>query len=218
MFQDESPPMFTHEKNMVSFWEEAKESGLASTKAGRAMFDRVLMMRVTAPGMKSDTLYEVEREYPEGYPHPIHGKVHVNADIYRRYQQYVDEFKKRGAQTATNGTPLEQWALMDRRTVMQFKHNGVHNVEGLASLTDVAMSSIPGSRAWAQKAKDWLAQAANSAAAMQAQEQNRHMQTQLDQLREQLATLGEALNALPPDARAQAQDVIKKRGRQQAAA
>lgn len=215
----ESKPMYTHEHNVLVFWRDVAQNELASAQSGKPEFDDVLYVRVTSPGSKDTNVFEVERNYAEGFPHPIHKKKRLNKAVYDKYRKYIDQYVADGAVIVTEGTPIEQWALVTARQALTLKHNGVHSVEALANLSDSAIAAVGmGSRALVQKAKDWLAQAQNSATAMQAQEQARRTQEQLDYLRQQMADLGEALNALPPEAKAAVQEDLKKRGRAKAAA
>ncbi len=213
---DESLPIPTGDGNVLIFWEQAVENGNATQKSGRAMFDRVLMVRVTAPSSKSDVTYEVDREYPEEYPHPTLGRLKTNKLIYDRYGKIIEEYKKRGGASGIgSGTPLEKWALMDTRTVALCKHHLIYTVEALAGLSDAQMATLGmGARALVQKAKDWIASAKDSALSMQLANDKRVLEARLEQMQTQIDELTAGLDAVPPDAQAMAKDaVIRRRGR-----
>jgi len=162
----------------------------------------------------------VKRDYPEEYPHPIHGKVRKNPLVYDRFGKYVDDYIAKGdGPDVVTGTPIEQWPMVDVRLAALLKHNGVYSVETLAMLSDTNASNIGmGVRALVQKAKDWLQAATNSALAMEAQREKRAVQDQLDALRIQMETLADAFAELPSDAQAQVKASIAKRGKRKEAA
>lgn len=199
--KDESLPILTKDKNILTFWEDVKQDTLASQKANKAMFASILMMRVRVPGSnKGDQEYEVDTIYPEGYPHPIHGAMRKNEPIYKQYGEYIEAYKKNaGSQQALDGTPIEQWALVSRGQAMTLKHIGVHTVEALATLkdNDNAISAIGmGGRKLVQQAADWILSVNSNAAAMQAQEEARKTQEQLNELQGKFNELADAFEAL----------------------
>ena len=211
---NESLPIVTHERNLLTFWEEAKPSGLASDKSGRIHFDKVLFVRISTPGDKSEVTYEVKRDYPEEFPHPIHGKLKKNPLVYERFGKYIDEYlAKQGGPEVVTGTPIEQWPMVDVRMAALLKHNGCYNVETLAMLSDTNASQIGmGVRSLVQKAKDWLQAATNSALAMEAKDRERRMEERFMALEEKYNVLAESLMELPTEAQGQVQAAIQKRG------
>lgn len=211
---NESQPILTHERNLLTFWEEAMPNGLAGERAGRVLFDKVLFVRISTPGDKSEVTYEVKRDYPEEFAHPIHNKVKKNPIVYERFGKYIEEYLARGAgPDVVTGTPIEQWPMVDVRLAALLKHNGVYSVETLAMLSDTNASNIGmGVRVLVQKAKDWLQAATNSALAMEAQNRERRMEERFLALEEKYNVLAETLNELPPDAQAQVRAGIVKRG------
>lgn len=217
---NESQPILTHERNLLTFWEEAKPSGLAEQKLNRILFDKVLFVRINTPGDKSEVTYEVRREYSEECPHPIHGKVKKNPIPYERFGKYIDEYLSKGAgPDVLTGTPLDQWPLIDVRMAALLKHHGVYTVEALEGLSDGQTQGIGmGVRPLVQKAKDWLVSAARSASDMESQRRERAVQDQLDALKEQFSGLAEAMAELPPEAQAQVKASLTKRNRRKEAA
>lgn len=208
----ESLPILTHDRNFLHFWEEAAENAAASAKAGRAVFDSILYMKIRAPGDKSEMVYAMEKTLPDGTV------IKKSELAWKRYGKYVDEYKAKGAGVAVTGTPIEMWPLVDTRRVAMLKHNGIYNVESLASLGDAGIATLGmGGRELVQKAKDWLASAADNATKMQAAEEKRQLQSRLDGLQEQITGLAEALNELPPEAQAQVRASLGRRGKKAAA-
>jgi hypothetical protein len=212
-------PVVSSEKNLITFWEEAVQNGLASAKTGKVEFDKVLFLKISVPGDKSEAEYEVERHYPEGYPHPSFGKVKKNEVIYKRFGREIEDYKaKMGSPEGLQGTPIEEWALVDVRIAAHLKYNGVATVEALALVSDGnAQKMGPGIRQLVEKAKDWLANAASAADAMALQDENRKLQSQIDELTERFNSLGSAMDALPEEAKTKVREEISKRGRKAAA-
>lgn len=212
MQNNESLPILTHERNFLRFWKEAVENPRATASAGRTMFDEVLFVKITSPGDKSEMVYKLETTYSDGRT----GK--SSEPVWKRFEKYITDYKAKGAATAVSGTPIEMWPLADTRRVAMLKHNGIYSVEALASLSDSGIATIGmGGRELVQKAKDWLATAANSAAAMQAQERERATEARFAALEEQFNALAQAMNELPADAQAQVKASLGRRGRKNAA-
>lgn len=214
MQNDESQPRLTAERNLLVFWEESRQSGHATEKAGRIMFDTVLMMRVTVPGDAKNTMeYWVQFTYPEGYPHPMFGKTRKNEDARKLYGKYIDEhIARQGGPQVVSGTPIEQWPMINRAQVANLKHNGVYSVEALSTLTDTGISALGmDGRKLVQQAKDWLERAKNDQAAAEAQAQRDRTEARFSALEEKYNELSDALAELPPDAQARVKDTIGKR-------
>lgn len=208
----ESMPILTKEKNLLHFWEDAVEHNIQ----GRMLFDKVLFMRITTPGDRSEVIYEIDREYPEGYPNPVYGKIKKNEEIYKRYGEYIEQYKRNyGNDQPIIGVPIDSWAQVDVRRAAQLKFLGIFAVEQLATLHDGGIQAIGmGGRELVQKAKDFIAQKEDSALAMKLAEEKRQLQTQIDSLKEQMAELAGAMEELPPEARAEVQQtIVKRRGR-----
>ena len=205
---DESPPVLTHERNVLVFWEDVKPNGLH-----QGQYNRVLMVRVSAPGdNKSSAEYWVDEEYPEAHPHPSFGKLRKNDLIYQRFGKYIEEYKGRTDKTVAAGTPVEAWPVINRAQVAMLKHNGVYSVEALGGLTDSQIANLGmDGRKLVQQAKDYLATAANSQAAMEALERERKTEARFAALEEKFNDLAEALEALPEEAKQQAKAHLAKK-------
>lgn len=210
--RDESPPLFTQEKNTLVFWEEAKQNGMHP-----GQYNRVLMVRVSVAGdNKSDAEYWVEEEYPEAYPHPIFGKLRKNDQMFQRFGQYIEKYKESGAKGMVAGTPIEAWPMVNRVQVAMLKHHGVHSVEALAELHDGQMAALGmEGRSLVKKAKDFLSVAENTAAGMKALAEKAALEERLNGLEAKYLDLAEALANLPEEAKAQVKKEVaaKEKGR-----
>lgn len=212
MQTNESIPILTHDRNLLRFWTQADENKVASSKAGRIMFDQTLMLRIETPGDKSSVEYEVDREYPKEYPNPVHGLIRKNQAIYARYGKYIEDYKAKGNAIAMTGTPIEMWPLVNTRQVAMLKHYGVHSVESLATLADSGIAVIgPGGRELVQKATDWLNSAKLNAESMEREERARTMEARFKMLEGQLADIWQAVSAAPPEVQEQVKQRLPKR-------
>ncbi len=205
---NESLPIATRERNLIVFWREAMPNGMASQKSARSIFDDVLFLRIIVPGDTSSPEYEVERTYPEEFPHPIYGKVKKNDIVFKRFDKEIADYKARQeGPGVVSGTPLEQWPMVNTRQCAMLKAQAVYNVESLAMLSDAAMANIGmGMRDLVQKAKDWLASAEKNAHAMEAQRRERETNDRFEALEAKFREVTEVLTELPADM----QDAIKK--------
>lgn len=212
--QSESQPILTTDRNILVFWEDAKPNGLVI-----GQFNRILMVRVSVPGdNKSSAEYVVEEEFPADHPHPIHGKVKKNDPIYKRFGKYIEDYKSAGGAQIVSGTPIEEWPVVNRAQVAMLKHNGIHSVEALGGLSDNGIVALGmGGRKLVQQAQDYLTNAANSAAAMEAMERERATEARFSALEEKFNDLAYALESLPPEQKAQVKETLAKKGRRNAA-
>jgi hypothetical protein len=206
---EEMRPILTKERNLIKFWEEAIEHEVKGVKT----FDKVLYLKIMVPGDKSEVVYEVEREYPEGAPNPVFGKVKRNELMFKRFGEHIEAWKKsNGAGLVVDGTPIEMWAPVDIRMAAHLKHLGIFSVESLAGLGDSGAAAIGmGGRALIHKASEWVKQKENSSHAAEVDAKNRALEDRLAAMQEQITEMGEAMDALSPEAKTQVQETIKRR-------
>lgn len=122
------------------------ENKSASNQAGRPIFREVEWVKIYIPGDKTTVVSKkVTDEHRERWP--------------EQYQAF-----KRGQDQPIIGTPLEQWPIVTRAQVMEFKALQIHTVENLASLSDDAISRIGmGTRDLVERAKAFLVAAEEGA-------------------------------------------------------
>lgn len=211
MQSKESMPILTKERNLVTFWEEAVEHIVK----GKVTYDKVLYARVITPGDKGDVVHEIEREYPEDAPNPIYGSMKRNETAYNRFAEYLERWRLQRDKLVVDGTPIDAWAQVDVRMAAHLKSLGIFSVQALATLGDSGIAKVGmGGRALVEKAKTFVAQSENSAHALEVEERNRKLTEQLEAMQAQITDLAEAMEALPPEGKAQVQETLKrKRGR-----
>lgn len=208
------PPMVSHEKNTLRFWETSVENGPASAKVGRPIFNQVVYVTVESPGSHDTQDYEVETVYPEAHPHPAHGGSKINPLMQRRFPDEIKRFREmQGGKTrALDGTPIEEWPVVNFRQAANLASHNILTVEMLAEVPDSSLQSIGmGGRELRQKAKDWIKTATDKAAVMQQVETERKLREEMDRMRAQMDELATALDALPAEAQLEVKTRLSKR-------
>lgn len=195
---DESPPMLTKERNLLVFYEEAKQNGFAP-----GQFNKVLMMRVTVPGDQSSMEYWVDEEYPEAHKHPTFGALRKNDPVYTRFGEYIKAYKENNKAMLEAGTPLEAWPVVNRAQVAMLRYHGIHSVEALSGINDEQMTRIGiGTRDLVNKAKTYLQGAADTTASLKMEAEKKAIQDRFDALEAKYQEIMEAVSELPEDAKA----------------
>lgn len=130
----------------VQFFVKARKNNAKSETEGKPAFDNVEYVRILLPGDKNT---EVIR--------PAH-----DGDRERFARQYAAFQAKRDQ--AMEGTPIEQWPVMDPATVEMCKEVKLFTVEQIAGLNDQQIQKLGmGFRELQKKAKAFLAFAKDTA-------------------------------------------------------
>lgn len=179
---------------LVYFSEEADRNEVLSA-AGPAIYDRRVLLRIVAAGQRnSEVLNEIVRwvAQPNGTE-----KEKVDAGVMRRFRGVYEQWKSKQT-IATTGTPLEEWALMDVKTVAALKDANVFTVQQLTQLPDAILDSIrvPRAREWRGKAIAWLEAAAQAGHDVEARATIERQQRQIDDLKEMVNKLQAKNNSL----------------------
>lgn len=170
----------TKDGNFVNFKQEAVKNNFASEKEGRAIYDKVTFATVHSPGQsKSEITYELEREGQD--------KKVKQSQYYEQFKEQVEAWKSKHDVTGLGGTPIEQWPVLDVRMVATLKFNNVHTVEALAELSDTGLQAVGmGARDLQTKAKAFLSQAKDTAAAQRLASENERLRDQISGLQKQI--------------------------------
>lgn len=187
-------PILTHERNMLFIREEPVQA----TRAGRVVYDTVIMIKVAVPGdSKSSMEYKAKVLYSEDAPHPLHGKTWRNDIIWPRFGQYVEKWETEGRATAVTGTPIEQWPMVNASQAALLKHHGVYNVESLPNLTDSQIGLLGmNARQLVKQAAEWLKSRESSAHAMELADRNRVLEDRLSSIEGSLKEQSEYFSAV----------------------
>lgn len=157
--------------------EEVPEKNERMSDAGGVpVFDRVVYMEVTPIGQKSGVIYCPRRILPDGTEK-------LDQTVIKRFRGLWEEWL-RGATPSTDGTPLEQWPLMDVALVASLKEAHIYTVQQLAGLPDGAFDNvrIPKVREWRAKAIAWLEAASQAGQDVEARATIARQQQQIDEL------------------------------------
>lgn len=183
----ETPQIWVEEeKNTISFIREARQNPLAVD--GQVVFDEILYIDIRSPGATSVMRHEVDRVRPDG-------TTRRNEAMYKRFGKYIEEYKAKNGAVVNSGTPIAEWAMVNAARAAHLKYIGILSIEQLAEVPDGQLGNIGlDGLELRRKAKDWLASAKNSKAAVEAKAEARRLQDQIDDIKAQLDALADAVN------------------------
>lgn len=140
----------TRERARVSFFTHWETDRRASVAAGTPQKRPVDMIRIEVPGEpKREVPYEAHHEAQFG-------------ELYRTW--------KGTGTVPVQGTPLEDWGVLDGQVLSDLKHIGFHTVQQLADPTAEGLKKLSALTPWSREAKRWLAsrESNNEVAALKA--------------------------------------------------
>lgn len=158
------------------FYEESVPAGEI---AGRKTFKMVERVRIVMPG--------------NGLNMPV---FNVSDEHRERWPQAYEAFKK-GLEPALNGTPLEEWAILNKAQVMELKAAHILTIEDVAALPDTAVQRIGrGGYALRDRAKAYLDEAEEQALVTRVTAENEVLREQQAVQSRQIAEMGAMLESL----------------------
>jgi hypothetical protein len=150
---------------IAQFFIEGVHMKAASEEAGRPIFEDREFVKIIPIGDNKTVVTKA-----------------VNDEVKQRFPEEYAVFKK-GVEQTFSGTPLHQWPAILPAQIKLFNHFNVYTVDQLSDLDDIAMSKIgPGTRDMVQKAKAFLAKAANTAEAQKFAVENERMKDEIARL------------------------------------
>lgn len=159
------------------FYMESVQDELATAREGRPIFreeERIQMVMAGNPTFSP--VFKVNDEHRHRWP--------------RAYEAF-----RAGEEMALEGTPLEQWPILNRSQVKELKALEIHSVEQMAEVTDYNLQKIGmGGRALRDAAKAYLDDSARMSALTQAAKENENMRSEISTLRHQVEELSTLLN------------------------
>jgi hypothetical protein len=161
------------------FYTKAEQDHLASNNAGRPIYRDVEMVEMLLPGNMLSRPHvkvsDVERErWPEAYA----------------------KFKA-GQEQSVEGTPIEEWPILNRSMVLELKALGFSTVEQVSVMNDQAIQRIGmGGRALKEKAAAFLDDATRIAALEQAIAEREKSEARIHGLESQVKELGAMVESL----------------------
>lgn len=175
---------------LILFFEEVAVKDERASRSGPPVFFPVHQVRVVVAGSKGGEgpIYEMARKVGDAWK--------INNEL--RPQKFMKPYEdwKAGRASSDQGTPLEQWPLMDVAMVAAFKAAHVYTVQQLAALSDGSLDTAirRGGREWRAKAQAWLEEARTAAGDVEARATIARQQEQIDALQKQLSEVLKAQN------------------------
>lgn len=157
------------------FHMEAIQDKVASAREGRPIFIHQERVQHLIPGSPNQPVEIVNQSHRDRWP-----------------EQY--EAFKRGEEMAHEGTPLEQWPILNRAQVLELKALGIFTVEQCADLSDTAMQRIPiaGQRI-RDRARAYIDEAEKTAFVEKLNRENEALSSRIASLEHQNAELSQLL-------------------------
>jgi hypothetical protein len=155
------------------FFMEAVQDELATAQNGRPIFrqeERVELFMAGNP-----------------YTMPV---MRVTNDERQRWPREYEAFK-RGEEAALDGTPIEEWPILNKAQVRELKALEIHTIEDVATLTDLATQRGMGLMGLRTMARAFLDDAVRMAQTQQLTQENDVLKSRVSALENQVKELGE---------------------------
>lgn len=144
---------------------------------GRPIFKDVIIVRIIVPG--DNTTERVRPVIYESTPNQ-------RSDL-ERFPRQWEAFQRQAPQTC-DGTPLEQWPMVNKAQIRELKAQNIHTVEHLAAVADVNLKWM-GARTLRDNAKVWLEEAEAGAGVARVQHENQQLKNELESLKAMIADM-----------------------------
>lgn len=138
-YQDFHQPRAGDEKLAVRFFIKPKQDGEKSQTEGRPIFREVEYIQIMIPGDRGHIIVRPVSDQDRG-----------------RFGKQYEHWKKLRDDSLAEGTPLENWGLLNLAQIEEFKYFGIRTVEHMASIRDDLAGKIPGTHGLKQKAQEYL--------------------------------------------------------------
>jgi hypothetical protein len=132
----------------VEFYWHYVQDKAKSEEEGRPIFRDCEFIRIMSPGDRNNIIDRELSDFDR-----------------RRFAQRYAAWKANADASQDIGTKLEEWPLVTRSKVQEYKYFGIRTVEHLAEANDAVATRLPGLQADKEKAKFWLAKTADTKAA-----------------------------------------------------
>jgi hypothetical protein len=191
----QDPQYKTSDGCALRIWRDTAKNNFLSERAGRPVFDEVILCEVIAPGSRDSTpVFELVRKYAEemGISEPAYGLK------YDDYKQYVEHFtNEEKIDASLSGTPLKEWAEIPRTLAATLRVANIYTVDALAALPDTKLSVVgPDGRTWRAKAQAYIDAAKDAGFATKLAADNEVLRTDNEALKAQVAELAAQVAAL----------------------
>jgi len=165
---------------LVKFYYKSRQDKEASTKECRPMFKEVEYVDIKIPGNRG-----------AGACRPA-----TDADK-NRFPDHYRAFKDRTETAQDMGMPLVEWPAISRSRCEELSFFNVKTVEQLATMADTQCGQFMGLTSLREKAKQWLTNAEKEKPLWEADQKNRELQGQIDELKDTVSSLIEQVESKP---------------------
>ncbi len=157
---------------LVKFFLKPKQDRTASEKEGRPIFKDVEYVDIKVPGDRGV------------------GACRPATDLDRkRFPEHYRAFKDRIENEPEVGTPLSEWGIISRSLAEEMSFFNIKTVEQLATMADGQAARFMTGLSLKEKARLWLESREKEKPLWEADQKMKTMQSQVDELKEQLGTL-----------------------------
>jgi hypothetical protein len=160
------------------FYLDPVQDDLATAREGRPMFRQMERVEMFIPG--------------NPWTQPVHN---VTDEHRARWPREYEQFRQGIDQTA-DGTPLEEWPVLNRAQVLELKGLQIQTIEEVATLSDAACQRAMGLRQLRMKAKAFLDDAAAIALTEQLSAEGEAHRSEIASLKRQVEELQTLVNRL----------------------
>lgn len=172
----------------VRFYMGSELDAVATLLAGGVVKHRAVpCIRIMVPG---DKTIRIERPAKLSEDDPERDDI--------RFNKQWTAFKAGNTDDIQSGTPLTEWAAINRAQAEDLGYHGIKTVEQLAAMSDINCQKILGTLALKQKARDWLANAERAAPFMQLKDENQQLRDQLESMKAALEATNAKVAELAP--------------------
>ena len=162
---------FADDRVYAQFFLHPKRDEAKSLEEGRDIYVEVPYVKIMVPGDKDNIVVRpVRSQDKERFPRQ-----------WAAFQNNEEE--------PLNGTPLTEWAFINRGQVEELKYFGIRTVEDLANAPDSQTQKFMGINALKQKAKMFLEDAKLQAPLDKLTEENALLKAQMEDMQRQIAEL-----------------------------
>jgi hypothetical protein len=161
------------------FFTDTVKDELASAREGRAIFREEERVKIHMPGNQwTKPVFKVTSEHTERWP--------------EQYKAF-----KEGRELAIEGTPLEEWPILNKAQVAELKYLGIKTVEHMADLSDLTVQKIGmGGYALRERAKAFLDDAERISQNERLNKENETLRSDIAALKAQVEQMGDLMRQL----------------------
>lgn len=165
---------------VVVFYDKEEPDAARTEKEGHACFKMKTYIRKQVPG---DNLVAIDRPVRDSDKQEFHAE-------WKRYQEKRVDI--------VDGVPIDQWPVLNRAQVAEFKALGIHSVEQFMNMPESHGQKIMGFNTLRQKARAFLEWAKDAEKSEQIQADAAAKDAQIQELTAKLAELTAQVAAMAP--------------------